>query len=372
MTPRLLGLLLFCAAAAAQSSKSGYLDVGGSKIYYEECGAGPSIVLVHDGLVHSVTWDGEWNTLCQKYHVIRYDRRGYGRSEAPRAGFLQTDDLSKLMAHLKTPRATVVGCSSGSALSIDFAIRHPDKVERMVLIGPVVHGMPSSEHFMERGRNNSAPLGNGDVQKTAANWSRDPYLTMDGHTAARKALYDALVKNPQNLRYTGEFEIRFLKPAVTRLNEIHVPTLILVGDHDIPDVHAHAGVIQAGIWGSEREVIPDCGHLISLEKPEWLSARIARFIETRKPVEVPVQTLEKYTGKYKVYGQTGEVFLQDGRLMLRIPAEKEIPLFAESDSRFYFHVWGEVKVQFLQDQSGKITGVDLIEDGKTQHCERVG
>src|SRR5215470_14370872 len=68
----------------------GNLDVGGAKIYYEECGAGAAVVLLHDGLLHSVTWDGMWERLCRKYHAIRYDRRGYGKSDLPKEQFSPT------------------------------------------------------------------------------------------------------------------------------------------------------------------------------------------------------------------------------------------------------------------------------------------
>src|SRR5262249_27556213 len=85
-----------------QEKQSGnYLDISGSKIYYEQCGSGASIVLLHDGLVHAISWDGIWGSLCAKYHVIRYDRRGYGRSDPPKTPFSPTDDLYKLLTHCK-------------------------------------------------------------------------------------------------------------------------------------------------------------------------------------------------------------------------------------------------------------------------------
>ena len=86
---------------AADSKPAGhYLNLDGGRIYYEECGAGQSIILLHDGLVHSAGWDGEWKPLCAKFHVIRYDRRGYGRSTLPTAAFDPRADLAALLKHL--------------------------------------------------------------------------------------------------------------------------------------------------------------------------------------------------------------------------------------------------------------------------------
>jgi 3-oxoadipate enol-lactonase len=74
---------------------NGYLDVSGSKVYYEEAGSGRAIVLLHDGLLHSITWDAVWQPLAARYHVVRYDRRGYGRSELPTVSYSSTQDLVK-------------------------------------------------------------------------------------------------------------------------------------------------------------------------------------------------------------------------------------------------------------------------------------
>jgi pimeloyl-ACP methyl ester carboxylesterase len=149
-----LVLLFVCPLPKAQTSITPamggeYVDVGGSKIWYEECGPsapGPTVVLLHDGLVHSITWDAVWAPLCSRYHVLRYDRRGYGRSEPAKTPFVPEDDLSKIMRRVHVDRAMIVGNSSGGGLALDFALAHPEMVEALFLIGPVVHGMPSSDY----------------------------------------------------------------------------------------------------------------------------------------------------------------------------------------------------------------------------------
>jgi pimeloyl-ACP methyl ester carboxylesterase len=64
------------------------------------------------------------------------------------------------MEHTKIRQATLVGCSSGTALATDFAITYPDRVQALFLIGPVVHGMRSSDYSLQRGNAASAPLAN--------------------------------------------------------------------------------------------------------------------------------------------------------------------------------------------------------------------
>jgi len=174
-------LTLFCTLSSAQTPAAPpghYLDVGGVQLWYEECGAAnaPAVVLLHDGLLHSITWDAVWTPLCAKYHVVRYDRRGYGRSTPSKARFVPEDDLYKIMRQAHMDRAIVVGTSSGGALAIDFALAHLEMMEGLFLIGPVVHGMASSDYFNDRGNRNSAPLDHGDTKAAAQNWANDRFL----------------------------------------------------------------------------------------------------------------------------------------------------------------------------------------------------
>ena len=78
----------------------------------------------------------------------------------------------------------------------------------------------------------------------------DKYLTAADHPAAREKIRDLLSAAPQDFTHNDMF--RDVPSSLPRPHEIHVPTLILVGDADIPDVHAHAGVIETGIANSRR------------------------------------------------------------------------------------------------------------------------
>jgi len=265
------------AATASQPASGSFVEVEGSKLYYEECGTGPvAVVLIHDGIAHSAVWDEVWPVFCQKFHTIRYDRRGYGRSPASTTWYSEVEDLAALLRQRKVNRAALVGSSHGGELSIDFTLQHPALVQQLVLIGAVVSGFPYSDHFLNRGISNSRPFDKGDVTGGIANWAKDKYLLAPGHDAAKKRLLDMLTANPQDMTHADY--ARPTQAALPRLREIRVPTLLLVGDSDIPDVHAHAGAIEAGIAGSRRVVIAETGHLMYLEKPEEFSREVITFI----------------------------------------------------------------------------------------------
>ncbi|RRN60642.1 alpha/beta fold hydrolase, partial [Caulobacter sp. 602-1] len=95
-----------------------------------------TIVLLHGGVLHSAAYDDVWPMLCQRFKVIRYDRRGYGASPPAAQPYRPVDDLAVLLKALDPPHATLVGSSSGSGLAVDYALAHPEQVDRLVLAGP--------------------------------------------------------------------------------------------------------------------------------------------------------------------------------------------------------------------------------------------
>src|ERR1700761_3559675 len=89
---------LAVSQSLASRSTGHFVKIGESRVWYEECGAANSaaVVLLHDGLVHSIAWDDVWRPLCAQYHVVRYDRRGYGRSEPAKSEFRPEEDLAQI------------------------------------------------------------------------------------------------------------------------------------------------------------------------------------------------------------------------------------------------------------------------------------
>jgi len=374
--PALLFLLaaVFAPGVPAATSHDSFFDVGGTRLWYEECGSSntPAVVLLHDGLLHSVTWDGVWLPLCAKYHVVRYDRRGYGRSEAAKAPFVPEDDLLKVMQQVHMEGAIVVGNSSGGGLALDFALAHPAMVEALFLIGPVVHGMASSDYFNQRGDENSAPLSHGDTKGAAENWSKDRFLIAGENPQARKQLYDTLIQNPQNLQVSGQLEIRPSPPPVERLSQIHVPTLVLVGEADIADVFAYSGAIEAALPVASLEVWKNTGHLIQIEKPAELVSRFNRFVSLaeRKETHLTDEQLRTYIGEYGLGNRFASVTLRDHRLVVEIPGDPYYWLFAASDTRFFLRT-EQTEIEFQKDAAGKVSEMVVHNsDGSVIHCPR--
>ena len=272
---------------------SGLVAVPGGALYYQFEGAGPAVVFLHDGLLDQTTWDHQIPAFARFFRTVRYDRRGFGRSKTTATEFSDLDDLTAVLDSLAISRAILVGCSSGGGLALDFALAHPERVTSLVLVGPVVSGFGYTEHFRRRGyRNHRGLFERSDTAAAIDAWATDPWLTLPGNIAARRFLRAGLTRHPASLSWGGPSSRPPPREAIGHLGEVRVPVLLVVGEGDIPDVHAHVGVIAAGIPGAEREVIGGAGHLAHIERPAIFNRRVLAFLrpaeEARDWVRVAV------------------------------------------------------------------------------------
>ncbi|MEJ2196671.1 MAG: alpha/beta fold hydrolase [Ignavibacteriaceae bacterium] len=260
---------------------SGYINVEGGKLFYEIAGEGDWIVLLHDGVVHREVWDNQFPVFAKKYRVVRYDRRGYGKSTFPKAPFSHIEDLNQLFVQLKIDKAIVFGMSGGGKLAIDFTLKYPEKVPTLVLVGAVVSGYGATNHTITRGgRLNSIVDVLTDPQKFLEYFGKeDPYEINPKNLEAREKFIQLLKENPNDINFQREsFVLPLERLALNHLSEIRVPALVLVGEYDMPDIQANAGVIEVGIPNAKREIIYKSGHLIPFDQPETFNAAVFKFL----------------------------------------------------------------------------------------------
>ena len=257
------------------SVDTGYVLVDGGKLFYELAGNGKNIVLLHDGMVNREIWDEQFPLLAKTYRVVRYDRRGYGKSSDPETKYSHIADLNQLFSQLKIDKAIIFGMSSGGRLAIDFTLTYPEKVNGLVLVGAVVSGFGYTSHMDTRGGHFDPRKYTDPVKVHEYFIKDDPYEIYFENTAAKEKVMKLL---PGLARQNSVPTQPAAKVAVRSLSEIKVPALILVGEYDIPDVHAHAGVINAGIGNSKRQIIPRSGHLIPIEQPALFNEAVFNFL----------------------------------------------------------------------------------------------
>jgi pimeloyl-ACP methyl ester carboxylesterase len=279
MFGRTMALACALTLAVAGAARAEMVDVPGGQLFYETCGEkGPAIVLIHDGVLNSASFDDMWPILCRDFRVVRYDRRGYGKSPPGASPYSPQDDLAAVLAAAGFAHASLVGFSFGGGLAVGYAIAHPDQADRLVIAGAALNGFTPSPAFGKRIQHIMLPMIFGNMDAVAANASRETWIMAPGHDAARAKAAALIKASPQDLRHQMHDPIRGWPSDLPRMGGLKAPTLILIGDHDIADNQAQAGAAQVLIPGAKRVVVEDAGHLMQLEHPRQVAALIAEFV----------------------------------------------------------------------------------------------
>lgn len=268
--------------AEAPRSKAGFAGVNGTRIYYEVAGTGHPLVLVHAGIADLRMWDGQVRVFAEHYSVVRYDMRGFGRSSMVAGPFSHRRDLYDLLRVLGIERACLVGCSKGGQTIIDLALEHPEMVDALVLVGSGLGGYEFAGAPPRQWDEMSAAYRRGDLARAAELelqiWVDGPQRTPDQvDPAVRDRVREmdlVALATPADLGIEQALE----PAAVHRLEEIHAPTLVVVGDLDDPNIVAIADRSTAGITGARKVVMSGTAHVPNMERPAEFNRLVLRFL----------------------------------------------------------------------------------------------
>jgi pimeloyl-ACP methyl ester carboxylesterase len=269
--------------AGAQPSECahGFAPVDGTRLFYEVKGTGPALVLIHGGQMDSRMWDDQFAVLAKQFFVIRYDVRGYGGSFQPDQLYSDGDDLAALLDYLKVKKAHVVGLSLGGRIAIDFAVAHPERLTSLTLAGPGLSGYepPQSEETDLRMWNLIKAARDEGPDKVAELWLKDPFMAPAMEQPRLVPQLQKLARENAHCWLTNPVLQRPPKPApAKRLSEIKVPTLLILGDRDIPQSKATIETLEKGIGGSKKVVIKGAGHMVNMEKPKEFNEALLSFL----------------------------------------------------------------------------------------------
>ena len=201
----------------------------------------------------------------------------------PAAAFAHHDDLAGLMRVIGVSSAVIVGASFGGRVAIDFALEHPEMVDALVLVDSALGGYPFSEELDAFEAEIEEAHQAGDFDRAA---EVDMRVWVDGpHRSARqvdpafrKRAHEMARVVYERMSFDGQPQ-RLDPPAIERLSEIQIPTLIVTGDLDQPDILRIADRLMSGIRGARRVSMPGTAHLPSLEQPEHFNAILREFVD---------------------------------------------------------------------------------------------
>lgn len=253
------------------------LDVNGASLYYETDGSpgDPALLLIHAGIANLRMWDPQIESLAREHFVVRFDTRGYGRSETQNVEFSNRADALAVLDHVGVHKATLIGCSRGGSIAIDLALESPGRVLGLVAVGSGPGGFPEVE-LTDR----EDELFDGlDEAWDARDWATLNRLEAElwdfGPLRDKAQLDPAFVAaayelNLANLAH-AESEptpVPLDPPAYGRVSDIIVPTLIAVGDHDITPALTQYEYLVTTIPNADGCRFPDSAHIPSVEQAD--------------------------------------------------------------------------------------------------------
>jgi pimeloyl-ACP methyl ester carboxylesterase len=246
------------------------ISVGQDELWAEHlAGGGVPIVLLHPGIGDSRVWDLVLPGLSDR-RVLRYDVRGYGRSPQPTTEFSLLKDLETALDQLDLQRVLLVGCSMGGGTALSFTLAHPDRVQGLVLLCPGVPGFPWP----------AEPELDAQYDVLAAKRDVDGLVELGLREWAAAGSDDAVVAQLRAAVPAWFDQDDYLQtdpPVYDRLQEIQVPSVVMIGDKDRPILAAVAGATAARIPGCEFIWMPGADHLPSLRNPKLVTDTILRL-----------------------------------------------------------------------------------------------
>ena len=272
---------------ATKQPVTGFVETNGTRLYYEMMGAGHPLVLIHGGYMDRRMWDDQFAAFAQRYRVIRYDVRGFGKSELPPVPYTDREDLYNLLSFLGIEKTYLIGLSLGGEIAIDFTLDYPDMVDALILVGSSISGAPIMDLITQE-----------QVQQHIKQWTpfeeaqarRDLAGMVEGvmnhPTLVPSASYPAArQKVRQNLSeysFAWVLESRQKQetepPAWGRLKDIHAPTLLILGGDDDKLLHTMADKLAQDIPNVRRVTIPETHHMPNMEKPEEFNRIVLEFL----------------------------------------------------------------------------------------------
>jgi 3-oxoadipate enol-lactonase len=263
----------------------GYARSNGAELYFEVCGEGPALVLIHAGVADHRMWDPQVEAFSSRYRVVRYDLRGFGKSTMPQESFALRDDLLAVLRHLGIEKAMLVGCSMGGSTAIDFTLEHPEMVTALVPVGAGVSGWNDwSEESTRLMTEMTNVIQKGDMDAafeiSAQYWidgaSRDASRVDAAYRERARRLHKENF-SPELFRHT---EVPLDPPAIKRLSEIRCPTRVVIGDCDARDLRKVASHLAMEIVGAKLTTIANAAHLPSLEHPAEFNRMLCEFLDS--------------------------------------------------------------------------------------------
>jgi pimeloyl-ACP methyl ester carboxylesterase len=266
----------------------GFVPVTGGRLSYEVTGEGPPLVLIHAGVANLRQWDPHVPAFAKRYRVIRYDTRGWGQSESEHVEFTNRGDLAAVLDYFDAPSAHVMGCSRSGSIALDFTVENPERVTSLTVVaggvGGYDPGLPEEVNAPSEALDAASEeaLNAKDWTRLAdletAFWVNGPGQPADRVDPALQAtVHDWILTTYQAEKEEGVPQ-RLDPPAATRLDQLTMPLLVVIGELDEAYTNAACRYLAETVPGARLEVFEGAAHMMNLEQPDRFTRLVLDFL----------------------------------------------------------------------------------------------
>ena len=259
------------------TTESGFVELNGTRLYYELAGSQDNepIIFIHGFSLDTRMWDDQFEVFAQRYRVLRYDVRGFGRSALPTEPYSQVDDLLALLNHFQFAPAHLIALSMGGGIALDFALVYPNVVRSLVLVDAGLGGFAWTKDL-------GAPtklartLG---LEAAKRAWLSDELFAPANEQLAVATRLAAIVSDYSGYHWLNHDPGRWADlPSNRPLEQLNVPTLYILGERDLPDFHSIAEMIAARALNARLVTLSNVGHMSNMETPERFNEIVLDFL----------------------------------------------------------------------------------------------
>ena len=267
-------------------AQSGTVQANGQELYYELHGEGPPLVLLMGIGYDSSLWTlAQVPVLSTQFQVILVDNRDAGRSSKARQPYTiadMADDLAGLLDALGIQRSHLLGLSMGGMIALEFALRHGDRLDRLVLAGTGAAPARSAVDPIQIWSWVKANDATGEVFGGQQFVSLFSTAFLRNHEAVCDTA-ELLASNPYPMSpeaYGRQADAYRQFDALDRLAAITAPTLVVVGEQDLLTPPWIAREVAEAIPGARFEVIRGDGssHVVPIERPDEFNRLVSGFL----------------------------------------------------------------------------------------------
>lgn len=241
-------------------------------------GSGAPITLVHGVGSSLQSWDDVVEALPTGYELFRFDLRGHGNSDKPPGPYSMEDfsrDLAGLLDARGLERSHIAGFSLGGLIAQDFALRYPQRVDRLVMISAIANRTAEQKAALSL-RAHSLESGGATTTIEAA---LERWFTPE-FRAAHPELIEQRIKSTMDndpAAYAAAYRVFVETDLGAELHRIKAPTLIMTGEHDPGSSALMATFMHQQIPGSKLHIIPRLRHSVLSEAPRLIADWLHRF-----------------------------------------------------------------------------------------------